>query len=268
MRDGRRVAPRVWDEARLANVTLRFTTASRDLWVGAARLLPALARFNVRRGVEGARANRRLIRDMIPAAPGLGDWLIYALAWRHADAYAGDPEARAAIRTKLCAASPLAALFALAAPTEEPILRLPQRAGPILECLDEALAAAWRAALDPAGLAVDRVDTLARTAACYLAAIGSVRRLDLARPLIDLVAHAVHTFSDVTRFERPLRPALARVVALGRPLVAHRMAMIDQRYGDERYEEAQAFLAFADAPIAAFAQRIDPTVNMLSGIIG
>jgi hypothetical protein len=304
LRDGRRVSGRVWDPALNEGFTLRFG-ATRGFWLAAGRTLHACARGRATPGGtsgagEGVRRQRRTVRDMIPAAgqDATGDWILYALAARNLDAFDLDLELREALRRKLRTSSPLALLLALDGHGAQPVelrdrLAVLVRApgSRIVECLDDALLAAWIAAWDgqlvayePIGQIAARLAGAALTLETWFALLDAARRLDLARPIVrylrTIVDQVVRTGAPTLRanglsrlwWQSPREAAgllttVVRFLALAETVLRRRDELAADGYGDPRYEEAQLFLGLS-TPLVEPRDRLAGLQNGLSGIIG
>jgi hypothetical protein len=294
LRAGRRVRGRLWDAPLNEGFSLRFSEAARTFWLGAARVLPVLARA-VSPGDERVRQQRRAVRDMIPHGTATGDWILYALALRRIDGLVRDPYVRETVARKLRLASPLATLLALDgaaddAEIEERLAPLASPAGQrVLECVDDALAASLAAELpldflEREGHAeiVARLASTARVLRTHVALLHRARRLDLTRPLVaffsDLcqrtdpaelrqrVAHLVRM--EGTRARDEALAGVSRLLEVGHTLLTRRDELAGERYGDERYEEAQLFLGAVDPTLGARRARLVGSILSLSGIVG
>ena len=149
LRDGRRVRGRIWDAARSAGFSLRFTAASHELWVQTTQRLADIARVaGVVEGEGGTRQVRRQIRRIVKTvATDTGDWLLYALARRNLARAELPPEIREELGRRLCHGSPLASLCALEDLGDDNHAWLDRLlAGStvvLVECLEDLLAAQW-----------------------------------------------------------------------------------------------------------------------------
>ena len=294
LRAGRRVRGRLWDPALNEGWTLRFTEASRAFWVGAARVLPALARA-VAGGEDRARQNRRAIRDMIPSGAATGDWILYALVLRRVDGLVPDPELRAAVARKLRLASPLATLLALDgaasdAEIEDRLAPLVSPAGQrVLECVDDAVAASLGAELPLDFLQWDdhprvcaRLTSTERVLRIYVALLHRARRLDLTRPLAGFFAELFQRAEPAevrrkvalngrivgVRARDEVLSGVSRLLEVGHTLMTRRDELAGERYGDPRYEEAQLFLGAVDPTLGPLRARMVGSILSLSGIVG
>jgi hypothetical protein len=292
LRAGRRQSGRVWDRALNDGFELRFAGAGWRFWRESLRQLGRLSPTST----EGTRGRRKLIRDLIPVeASASGDWIVLALV----DAQPL-PVARPAaeeVARRLHSASPLAALLALdggAADDGEARARFAPLCAPgavrIVECVEDALAAAWSAELTAAWQLVGnsdapllraRWDALARALTAWLAVLDGAGRLDLARPLAR-TARAVARLlpwsarDDLGRTDGlrtvddrdQLIASVARVAAIGPRLLTRRDELAGERYGDPRFEEAQLYVRIVDDELAPARVQIEAVARALSGIIG
>jgi hypothetical protein len=295
LRDGVRVSGRVWDGALGDGLRLRYTHATQALWLGLTRALPALQG----KSQSAERKQPRNLRELVPQGTyGTGDLLFFALADGNLGAFTLPSEDRLALSRRLRAASPLAALFALDAEGTEDELRarftaLTERpAARVVECLEERLTArwvnvlgrTWRTWEEPAKLVV-RWQTHARVLRAWLGALDQARRLDLARPLLRLAAalptevfgadgDAVRQKLSATMGLRNLRErddllaAVAAVVAVGTELVRRREALGQERYGDDRYGEAQVFLRDVQTLLQPARRGLDDVARALTATLG
>lgn len=282
LRDGRRVSGRLWDEPANDGFRLRFTAASKDLWLGIS---------------QSVRRNRTVdrIRPTVEATD-TGDWMFYALASTNLGRLGTAPRPDAPMRRRLRSGSPLAALITATPQTphagavQNHLARLlSSRSVRILECFDQPLLAAWSTAASRA-LDIDDIDRftarfteIGTILDAHLAALDAARRLDLARSLLLFaVRFATEIATDPvtlrTRITDGLRPrtmrertaafsALARVAAVGARLAQHREQLAGARYGDDRWEEGQLYLREFDAIAAPYLDLIQETERTLRGTI-
>jgi hypothetical protein len=300
LRDGERAQGRVFDRELNAGFELRFTEATQRLFVNAARSLPALSSASRRSLVRGGdqRAGKRFARELVPTegtAPG--DWLFYALVDQNIGRFGLSPDAQLAATRRLRRGSPLALLMRLettetrADATTRLASLLQPRAQRIPECLGERLVKAWRGALTEALRPAVDVDafTARWTAAAavlggWLDALRAARRLDLAGPLLELVAWLVtdglatdgdlrqhlRRRSGAARIEDGDRAlaAIADVTALGAELNAVQDELLEHRYGDTGWTEAQLFGRLWDDHLRAHAGLAAEVTRALRGAIG
>ena len=297
LRDGRRVRGRIWDAARSAGFSLRFTAASHELWVQTTQRLADIARVaGVVEGEGGTRQVRRQIRRIVKTvATDTGDWLLYALARRNLARAELPPEIREELGRRLCHGSPLASLCALEDLGDDNHAWLDRLlAGStvvLVECLEDLLAAQWTeeiAACMRGGSGERRNERLTGAAAvleCWVDRLDEHRRLDLARPLClafarllagawadapeDVAQRLLAGAGLVQRAQRDaLLRALARLVRVGARLLALRDALARERFGDARYEEAQLWLEIHDTLLRPHHRRLDALVNHCTGRLG
>jgi hypothetical protein len=285
LRGGRRVSGRIFDSAVNGGFRLHFTAASKDLWLG---ITHALLR---QRGIEG-------IQQVPVEGTRDGDWLFYATAQQNLERIAAEPPADAPIQKRLRSGSPLVVLACLSpaqpqrASVESHVRRLMHPASlRVLECLDDRLLARWDARVRDVVLRAPSVDRLAAGAnACasvlesYLACLDGAGRLDLAVTLmrfaVRLATRILDEPADAVRahLTERLRPrtmreradalgAVARIAQVGRTLGEHRRRLASIRYGEDRWEEGQLFIASYDAIVAPEAGRVADMALGLSGAI-
>jgi hypothetical protein len=287
LRGGERRHGRIFDAALNEGFDFSFTEASESLFVGASRVLLPLSRQSRRNMMQGGdeRHGRRVVRDVVVrAGTRPGDWIFLALAEAGLTRFGLGPAAHDALRSRLRQASPLAALLELdaggevAAVAERFELLLAPDAVRLVECLDDALFERWRSALQqriqPAGDAASyqrRWSEAHLALSTWILLVDQERRLDLLRPVLDLLAWLVREglrFSGedpraglrrranartIEEGDRALE-AIASVTELVASLAELRSRLGEERYGDPRYEEGQLFLADFDA-------RLQPTVD-------
>ncbi len=264
LRAGERVRGRVWDVDLVESPGLRFGRPTERFWRGALQHLPALSVG------AGHRERRRRLRAWVAAADtDTGDWLFYALAWRRVRRVGLPEETRALLERRMCEGSPLLALMQLRPghPTA-PLLRAPMRR--VLECSTDAVARAWRELLrtpaDP--------DTAERHAAelnGWLDELDAAGRLDLATPMLQALPalpDPVDPVAETVAALGALRGRQARLYAVGARLTALRDTCAKVRYGDDRYAEAQLYVADYDARFAEQAHRLVSIERGLSGVVG
>lgn len=301
LRGGVRKAGRAWDGDLADGFAPRFTDASRRLWLEAAAHLPELAArpSGATADADGERRHRRTLRDMVAVKDtDTGDWIFFALAAQSLPSFRLAPQDAQSLVRKLRQGSPLAMLLGLDGEGTEPELAAqlaPLFAPPtvrILECVEDRLVAAWLSEADTAW--ATRNDPAAKTARwtvlgrvlhAYVDAADAARRLDLTRPVMrlarGLVAATFKAGGDATRAavsglpgvrtvrERDdLLGAIAWVTELGPRLLRLREVLAAERYGDERYAEAQVFVRMADDALAPARRRLDDLARALGGVVG
>ncbi|MBI5513146.1 MAG: hypothetical protein HY909_05215 [Deltaproteobacteria bacterium] len=295
LRDGTRVTGRVWDSHLGEGLQLRYTYITEALWIGLTRVLPGLQG----KAQAPERKAPKNLRELVPpGAAGTGDWVFLALADGNLGALTLPQEERVALQRKLRAVSPLAALFALEAdaPQDELqgfLLPLTERpASRLVECLEERLAARWLQVLgrayrtweEPARL-VARWTTHGRVLRAWLGALDQARRMDLARPLLRAAAalstevfpgggDAVRQRLSATLGLRNLREredllaAVAAVVGVGTELLRERELLGQERYGDDRYDEAQVYLRDVQTTLAPSRRGLEELTRALANTLG
>lgn len=294
LREGRRVRGRVWDAVLAEGFTVRFTTASRELWIRGASHLPTLASPDATMDVP---RRRRLIREMVAIAEtASGDWIFYAIV-RDALRHFRLPEADLReIVHRLSLGSPLVTLFAAQAMDSDEVLR--SHLAPLLasshvrmvECLESRLATAWlsQARVDwrlSLGELLRRWHALGRCLHGWLDVIDAARRTDLARPLLTFSAClATEVFAGGSEAARvmvgdapgvrsvddreKLLAAVASVASLGPRLLRLRDRLALERYGDERYEEGQIYVGEADRVLLPVRRPVEALAHALVGALG
>lgn len=297
LRDGRRVSGRVWTPSLGAGFVPRYTAASRSLWLNAAATIPTLAGLDA--SPEAARKAARLAENLVETtATASGDWVLYALAHASVRGFRLTTFDEQTLQRRLREGSPLAALlYAEDAATRESQrdrfrrLLAPENAR-IVECVEGRLtrtwtrraAQSWEARLAPEELS-RRWGNLGVTLHAWLDALDLARRMDLARPLLrfadllvtgPLSAGGESVRDALTRApglrsirERDaLLAAVASVADVGARLLRRREELAGERYGDERYEEAQVYLRDADATLTPSRRRVEGVARALSGVLG
>lgn len=300
LRDGRRVRGRVWDPQLNTGFRLRFTAATHELWIQTTQRLAEIARSaEVVEGQGSSKRARRQIRKIIKIADtDTGDWLIYALSYRHLARVDMPAEIREDFGRRLCLGSPLATLFALEDHLTEARLDLVEYLGRLVdgpgvrlvECLEDLLVEQWSDQISacmrtPGDQRTARLGALATTLHTWLDVLDHHHRLDLARSipraLARLLGHAwtgepgevvqrLQTGCTLNTFieKDALRRALARTVQLGERLLRLRERLAAQGFGDPRYEESQLFLAACDELLRPHFPRLDALASALTGRLG
>lgn len=300
LRDGRRVRGRVWDPAFNHGFRLRFTAATHELWIQTTQRLAEIARSSeVVEGQGSSKRARRQIRRIIKIADtDTGDWLVYALAYRHLARIDMPTEIRDDFGRRLCLGSPLATLFALEDHLGEGGLDLVEYLGDLVhgpgvrlvECLEDLLVDQWVAQIDAcmrttADLRRTRLLAAATTLHAWLGALDRHHRLDLttsvSRALARLLDHAwsgspaevvqrLFTGTSLGTFveKDALRRALAGVVQVAERVLRLRDRMAAHGFGDPRYEESQLLLAACDEHLRPHFPRLDALASALTGRLG
>jgi hypothetical protein len=287
LREGRRVSGRLWDAALNDSFRLRFTEASRNLWLGMVQVVlrppkswdPQQVGRHAR--VEGTES---------------GDWLFYARV--HANAHKSGIEFRPDdyFGRRLRNASPLVVLFSLEPhlmqrlATRNHLSRLLQKGSVrMIECLDDALLPSWieiiRASYQRSGSLAAftvRFEGIAEVLDAWVDVLDEKQRLDLATVAMRAAAALVtellpeNPMQDVGARYPPRNvherqsshQALARVAAVGVRLEQLRDRFALLRYGDERWDEGQLYLAAFDDLLAPHVERLRALERGLRGIIG
>jgi hypothetical protein len=258
LREGRRVTGRLWDGGVDRTFRLRFTEASLRLWLD----------HRVR--VEGTEC---------------GDWLFY----ERAQASGFDPKTEAMLGRRLRSASPLVVLASLEphiaerAAIRNQLARLLQtRSVRMIECLDDPLLAGWldavrAAAQHSVGLAplTLRFEAMAEVLDAWVDVLDEKRRLDLTAALMRLMAALDLSLESLARHparnvheRQAAQQAMARLVAVGVRLETLRDRFAALRYGDERWDEGQLYLALFDGLLAPHRDRLRGIERELRGVIG
>lgn len=282
LRNGRRMSGRLWDAETTEGFRLRFTSASKDLWLGVTHAV-----------LHGGAVDR--LRATVEATD-TGDWIFYAEAGRNLERLGAELEPTTLLSRRLRAGSPLAVLFTARPHTphlgavRNHLARLTsKRARRILECLDRPLVEAWTIAVVEALTLRDierftqRFTEIAAVLESHLLALDDAGRLDLARALLHFsVAFATELVEDPEELRSSLtdrlRPrsmrertaaltALARVAAVGTELETHRGRLAAARYGDARWDEGQLFLRDFDDVAGPHLERIRHTERALRGTL-
>ncbi len=300
LRGARRRAGRLWDPGFAPEFRLRFTEASYRLWWELAQRLDGLSRQSLARvGERATREARRVIRRVVQV-PGTdtGDWLLYTLTWRHLSILQMMPEVRDELSRRMALGSPLLALASLQSAVPPDCADLSSSFGRLLtpgavrmlECLDDLLVESWTGEvinalrLSKTEEFTARFDAIAEALETYLELLERARRLDLARALMRFAAGlATEVFTGEPDNERrralihhsprsiaerdALLERVARVVAVGERLLERRDELADERYGDDRYEEARIVLGDAERLLVPQADRLTALRVGLSGAL-
>ncbi len=297
LRDGRRVSGRVWSPSLGEGFAPRYTLASRSLWLNAAASIPTLTGLDA--SPEAARKAARLAEGLVEATgTASGDWVFYAIAHASVRAFRLTTFDETTLQRRLREGSPLATLLYAedAAPRESLRDRLRRLLAPesarAVECIEGRLARSWtrRAAQSwEARLAPDeltrRWGNLGVTLHAWLDALDLARRMDLARPLLGFAKQLVR--GPLSEGGEAVRDALTRapglrsirdrdallaavssVADVGARLLRRREELAGERYGDERYEEAQVYLRDADAALTPSRRKVEGVARALSGVLG
>jgi hypothetical protein len=296
LRDGHRVEGRLWDPHMNEGFSLRFTESSYQFWLGACKQFAQLG------SLDGIGKNKKkLVRGVMAEDSTLltdtGDWIFFYLAYLGIEKYSLALDPLQALNKRLRAASPLMSLFVLERDAiEGDIVRTfrsltAPSAIRILECIEDRLASSWEMELSQlytqpgtAEQMAQRWTTVTRVLRAYLDALNEAGRLDLSLSVLRLMlALQKKTFSQGASAVRAriasmggiknlqqrdnVVGAIAACLSLATWLYQQRDMMAAQRYGDDRYHEAQLFVRKADV-FSSSRVEIDTLVRSLSGIIG
>jgi hypothetical protein len=205
----------------------------------------------------------RLIDPWPTVTPG--DDVVYALVLANLERLELSPTLVQTLRAALGRASPLCALLSPEGTDRNDVevdALLAPGAVRVLECLLDVVAAAWARAprlvwnaSDLDGLA-QRSRATCALARRYLRALDDARRLDLVGPVAALVGATATAWPSDARARLLEKPgvqamaereraiaALREIADVGAYLDALRVRMSDERYGDDRFDEAQLVLA-------------------------
>jgi hypothetical protein len=260
--------------------------------------LPALAGRTELAGGDRARLRARIRRAAPQGPTGSGDWIVGALAAAASEDLRLSPEDLAIYQGLLRAVSPVVRLThpdeggdadALAASLAPLAARVDAR---VMECAEDRVAAAWSARGSALlGAAFVRDLTAARWTAlgaamrAWCAACDDARRMDLARAAAKAVSALIPRL--LAPGPQALRARLSRapglrsvaerdallgavrsVVDVGAWLLRRRDVLAGERYGDDRYEEAQVFLRDVDGALGASRRGVLELSRALSDQIG
>lgn len=289
LRQGRRIRGRIWDEALNEGFRLRYTSATTDLWRMGIRVVPMML------SEEGMRPSqmRSTVRKWIKGqGTDVGDWLVYYLLGASARRLPASALWLDEIQRRLVVGSPLCALAALQCDDDQSphhslaaLVSLP--GARLVECLEGSLIERWLMALGTAPANAPQWRGRAEALNRWLTALDEGRRLDLASGVMRLLPRWLEAvLARAPHLEGPqavaaaLRPptasarerqlemaAVASIFEVGDRLLALRREMASARYGDERYEEAQLYLAGYERWLAPAQGRINATARHLRGVI-
>jgi hypothetical protein len=300
LRGGQRTTGSVFEGALQQDFDFRFTECTQRFAEQATRQLPLLSESTAGRK---AGTGKRQLRDMlIVTGTAPGDWLFLALVEENLPKLALPQEALAALIPRLRQGSPLAYLLALGGSgqlvdnTERLRRLLAPNAVRLVECLDDLFVQRWRRVLmlepglrsDPDASAhleafVRRWLNLTQVQREWLALLDTHRRLDLARPLMLVLVEWGAVLSERKELRQSVRQwsnarsvreldqaasAVAASVSLVDVLEAHGDEMRAQRYGDERYEEAQLYLRDLEEIMGSRREELRGMDRQLRGVIG
>jgi hypothetical protein len=294
LRDGQRIEGRLWDEALNQGFVLRFTEHSYQFWLGACKQLALLNDINA---TKPKKTVRGVFAEDSTVEPGTGDWIFFHLVHSNLGKFGLTLELQNTITKRLRQSSPLLGLFLLERDAlESDILKsmkllVQPSAIRILECMEERLIAAWEAEISRLYAVSGTAEQLAarwtivtRVLRSYLDALNDAGRLDLSLSVLrTMLSLMKKTFSQGATAIRSRVAAQAGVKNLQqRDLVVNAIAaclslatwvyqqrdfLAAQRYGDDRYGEAQLFVRRVDVFSSSRAE-VDTLVRALSGTIG
>ena len=303
LRESRRKSGRLWDSALNDLFDMRFTRATRSFWLAVSKEIVPLSHRKRRPATpeqaQVTRSDRSVVKGVAPQGfDGVGDLVFFALAHEHAASLQLPASLEESLRHEIRKAVPLPLLFGpddadVDDQTVRELLRTLTAPGPlrVLECIDHALVEAWlarfRAVLihsDDRAHFIVRMRAFARTLTTWLALLDGAQRFDLARavvrftallpvrgipPGLDLRNHALRLggTSSIAERDEALAAMLA-VVDLRLVLDAARGRLAEQRYGDERYDEAQVVVRMLDDELTPARGAVDALARTLSGNVG
>ncbi len=297
LRDGTRARGRLWDAHLTGDFSLRFTAAPRDFWLRAARVLPELSSLDSA-AAKPARRLSRLLSTLDGAdRRAAGDVVFFAIVCDALRSFRLTAVDEGALVRGLCAASPLASLQRPDATVSRDELRarfaalLDPACVRAVECVGGRLVARWNRAFEdtlrttaPAPEQTARWRALADTLHAWLDTLDGALRMDLSDAL---ARHAAWVFNgpfnggveaaraavaasvrlrDLTERDA-LLAAVSDVCGLYARLLKRRDALALERYGDDRYDEAQAFVREADRWLTPLRARVDGVARAFAPVI-
>jgi hypothetical protein len=270
LRAGARVRGCLWDAALKGAFHLRFSVATTYLW---SRWDPDML------GVGNEKQRRQRLKKWLPASDiDTGDWVVFARLHQNLHRLGLPAVVTDTLRMRCMQLSPLLALAELVPLTPIAPLLGP-RAVRLVECLDPLFVDGWQRQLNrvttgrvDAG-AVHRVQAMLSE---WLGLLDTHHRLDLARALLIVLAAWAGQFDAqavrqavARRQDRQfVRDRLAELAEIGVLLGELRQTMGGARYGDERYAEAQLFLADYDTHFGAQAEQCRQIARTMRRVIG
>lgn len=297
IRDGARARGRLWDAHLTGDFSLRFTAAPRDFWLRAARVLPELSALD-----GGASKPARRLSRLLSTLDGAdrraaGDAVFFAMVCDGLRGFRLTAVDESALVRGLCAASPLASIQRPDATVSRDELRarfaalVDPACVRAVECLGGRLVARWNRAFEDtlrttaaAPEQTARWRALADTLHAWLDTLDASLRMDLSAPL---ARHAAWVFTvpfaggveaaraavaasvrirDLTERDA-LLAAVSDVCGLYARLLKRRDALALERYGDDRYEEAQAFVREADRWLTPLRARVEGVARAFAPVI-
>lgn len=305
LRQRRRVSGRIFDADLNHGFDFRFTECTAKLAeISTHQLLSISVRWQEtvshgNRQDGTVRGSKRLVRDLLVihgTAPG--DWLFFTILAENITRLPLPDDLADEMATRLCSGSPLLWLLTLggAGTADNAAQRLSPLVEPhavrLVECGCDLIRARLHRTLERSlavhttsiAAAVRRWTTMAGVLAGWLSALDEHHRLDLARSLMgamsDFASSARLTRDDLRMMQQRIAPvrsvqelsqlsgALAGALDIASALSRTRDAMRDERYGDERYEEAQLFLRDFEEIFEPSQARLQQIVRELRGTIG
>ena len=296
LRQGQRVEGRLWDAHMNEGFELRFTEGSYLFWLGACRQFALLGSLD---GI--GKQKKKLVRGVIAEdstlLTGTGDWIFFYLVYLGIEKYGLALDPLQALINRLRAASPLLSLFVLERSAIEGdlgrVFRLLTKPSAIriLECIEERLVASWEAELSQLYAQQGTAEQLTlrwtnatRVLRSYLDVLNEAGRLDLSLSVLRLmlalqkkafaqgpgaVRSRIASLGGVKTLQQrdSVVNAIAGCLSLATWVYQQRDLLAAQRYGDERYQEAQLFVRRVDV-FSSRRVEIDTLTRALSGIIG
>lgn len=297
LRDGRRVSGRVWSPSLGRGFTPRYTAASRGFWLAASESLPLLGALDA--SPEAVRKASRVAAGLVDTdGTASGDWVFFAMAHASLPAFRLASQQMLTVQRRLRIGSPLAALLYPDTASNPDELRgqygrlVARDSVRVVECVEARLARAWSAYAAQTWAArqspddlTQRWSALGRTMHGWLDAVDRAGRMDLARPLLraaaaimagpfagggESVRATLATAPGLRNLKErdALLEAAAGVADVAVRLVRRRDELAGERYGDERYEEAQVYVGEADRALTPLRRQVEGVARALSGVIG
>lgn len=290
LRRGRRMRGRIWDAELNADFNLRYTIATERLWRLGVRVLPMIV------GTQNDSTGfKRSIKGWLRVdGTDSGDWLVYLIALENIRRLNLNHWRQIEIESRLAHGSPLVALATLRTSNPEQVQTLIRRPSVrLVECLEDPLVEHWLHTLQrqPETNAQAQVwQYRAQVLTQWLDTLYDAQRLDLARGVMRLLRRWIDALStrevgdperaglaaqriraqlsaSTARETQQLGQSVGRIFALGDRLDALRREMAAAHYGDDRYEEAQLYLADYESWYADDALTAPEVSRQLSGVV-
>jgi hypothetical protein len=295
LRERSRITGRVWSRELGDGFALRFNAPSYSLWTLASERFPVIA------SVHEVKTQKNIlpVHEILETRQsGTGDWVFFALAHEHLTAFKMPHKEISFIRRKLRTGSPLALLMnpdaeSTMAEMHNAFKRLLNPVNVrLIECIESRVVTCWQTAATSvwasrtnATETMQRWSALGMTLRAWLNVTDEGSRLDLTRSLmrffVIFVNEIVVEEPEVVRATLSSAPGMrslddreallrsvASVVNVGRQLLRRRDELALERYGDERYEEAQIFVREADQILTPSRRKILSLARSLSGELG